>query len=72
MGHVILGTKEPRIIVQGRFVLGRLITPSIFHGTVRLLNGGVTRCPEMMCPRRNVLGPLVPNSIVPGDTMSLD
>jgi len=34
--------------------------------------GGVTGRPKTMCPRMNVLGPLVPKSIVPCDTMSLD
>jgi len=34
--------------------------------------GGVTGRPKTMCPRTNVLGPLVPNWIVPCDTISLD
>ena len=34
--------------------------------------GKVTGRPETMCPRTNVLGPLVPKLIVPCDTMSLD
>jgi len=34
--------------------------------------GGVTGRPEIMCPRTNVLGRLVPKLIVPCDTMSLD
>jgi len=32
---------------------------------------GVTGRPETMCPRTNVLGPLVPKLFVPGDTISL-
>jgi len=35
-------------------------------------NGGVTGRPETMCPSTNVLGPLVPNFIIPCDTKSLD
>ena len=34
--------------------------------------GRVTGSPEIMCPRTNVLGPLVPKLIVPCDIMSLD
>ena len=34
--------------------------------------GGVTGRPETMCPRTNVLGPLVPKLNVPFDTISLD
>jgi len=43
----------------------RIITSLCFEG-------GVTGRPKIMCPRTNVLGPLVPKSIVPGDTMSLN
>jgi len=35
-------------------------------------NGGVTGRPETMCPRTNVLGPMVLKLIAPCDTMSLD
>jgi len=35
-------------------------------------HGWVTGRPETMCPRRNVLGPLVPKLIVACDTMSPD
>jgi len=34
-------------------------------------NGGVTGRPETMCPRTNVLGPLVPWMNRPGNTLSL-
>ena len=34
--------------------------------------GGVTGRSETMCPCTNVLGPLIPNLIVPCDTMFLD
>jgi len=33
--------------------------------------GGVTGRPKTMCPRSNVLGPLVPQMNRPGKTMSL-
>ena len=38
---------------------------------ISLLGGGTGR-PETMCPRTNVLRPLVPKWIVPCDTLSLD
>ena len=44
----------------------------LFRAGATVITGGVTRRPETMCPRTNVLGPLVPKLIVPCDTMSLD
>jgi len=46
--------------------------PPPFQRYHRNREGGVTERPETMCPPTNVLGPLVPKSIVPCDTMSLD
>jgi len=51
MGYLNLRTIYRRTFVQGRFVFGLPMIPS---------SGGVTGRPETMCPRTNVLGPLVP------------
>jgi len=45
---------------------------SHFRKNVSKENCGVTGRPETMCPRSNVLGPLVPKLIVPCNTMSLE
>jgi len=42
------------------------------HSTYSKEIGGGTGLPETICPRTNVLGPLVPKLNVPCDTMSLD
>ena len=58
-------TRGPRNFVRGLSILGSPMEK-------RITVGWVMGRPVTMCPRTNVLGPLVPKLIVLCDTMSLD